>query len=92
VVPPEGQGETETMGTQPSEPLAKWARRAFETAKRLGERIEAGPLSHIAGHNLERQMLVLNQENKNFLVGWPPNVAAGPLLDKSKKLVSSWDS
>jgi hypothetical protein len=80
------------MGTQPSEPLAKWARRAFETAKRLGERIEAGPLSHIAGHNLERQMLVLNQENKNFLVGWPPNVAAGPLLDKSKKLVSSWDS
>ncbi|MGO9706030.1 MAG: DUF4388 domain-containing protein [Limisphaerales bacterium] len=92
VVPPEGQGEIETMGTQPSEPLAKWARRAVETAKRLGERIEAGPLSHVAGHNLERQMLVLNQENKCFLVGWPPNVAAGPLLEKSKKLVSSWDS
>jgi hypothetical protein len=92
VVPPEGQGEIETMGTQPSEPLAKWARRAVETAKRLGERIEAGPLSHIAGHNLERQMLVLNRGNECFLVGWPPNVAAGPLLEKSKKLVSSWDS
>jgi hypothetical protein len=92
VVPPEGHGETETMGTQPSEPLAKWARQAVETAKRLGERIEAGPLSHVAGHNLERQMLVLNQENKSFLIGWPPNVAAGPLLEKSKKLVSSWDS
>jgi hypothetical protein len=92
VVPPEGQGEIETMGTQPSEPIAKWARRAVETAKRLGERIEAGPLSHVAGHNLERQMLVLNQDNKSFLVGWPPNVAAGPLLDKTKKLVSSWDS
>jgi DNA-binding NarL/FixJ family response regulator len=92
VVPPEGQGEVETMGTQPSEPLARWARRAAETAKRLGERIEAGPLSHVAGHNLERQMLVLNQDNKSFLVGWPPNVAAGPLLEKSKKLVSSWES
>jgi len=92
VVPPEGQGETETMGAQPSVPLAKWARHAVDAAKRLGERIEAGPLSHIAGHNLERQMLVFNRENKCFLIGWPPEMAAGSLLDKSKKLVSSWDS
>jgi hypothetical protein len=91
-VPPEGQGETETMGTQPSEPLAKWARLAAETTRRLGEQIEAGPLSHVAAHNLERQMLVLNQDNTCFLVGWPPDVAAGPLLEKSKKIVSSWDS
>ena len=91
-VPPEGQGEVETMGTQASEPLAKWARLAAETTRRLGERIEAGPLSHVAAHNLERQMLVLNQDNKCFLVGWPPDVAAGPLMEKSKKLVSSWDS
>ena len=91
-VPPEGQGEVETMGTQSSEPLAKWARFAAETSSRLGERIEAGPLSHIAANNLERQMLVLNQDNKCFLVGWPPDVAAGPLMEKSKKLVSSWDS
>jgi hypothetical protein len=91
-VPPEGQGEIETMGTQPSEPLAKWARLAAETTRRLGEQIEAGPLSHVAAHNLERQMLVLNQDNKCFLVGWPPDVAAGPLLEKSKKIVSSWDS
>lgn len=91
VVPAEGHGEVETMGTQPSESIAKWARRAAETAKRLGERIEAGPLSHISGHNLERQLLVLNRDNKCFLVGWPPQ-AAGPLLEKSKKLVSSWDS
>jgi len=34
----------------------------------------------------------LNRENKCFLIGWPPNEDAGPLLDKSKKLVSSWDS
>ena len=91
-VPPEGQGEVETMGVQPSESLAKWARHAAESTRRLSERIEAGPLSHVAVHNLERQMLVLNQDNKCFLVGWPPDVAAGPLLEKSKKIVSSWDS
>jgi len=92
VVPPEGEGETETMGAQPSVPLAKWARHAVDTARRLGERIEAGPLSHIASNNLERQILVFNRENKCFLIGWPPEMAAGSLLDKSKKLISSWDS
>jgi CheY-like chemotaxis protein len=91
-VPAEGQGEVETMGMQPSEPLTKWARRAAETARRLSERIETGPLSHVAGHNLERQLLVLNRDNKSFLIGWPPQAEPGPLLDKSKKLVSSWDS
>jgi hypothetical protein len=91
-VPPEGQGEIETMGMQPSEPIAKWARFAAETTKRLGEQIEAGPLSHVAAHNLERQMLVLNQDNKCFLVGWPSDIAPGTLLEKSRKLVSSWDS
>jgi hypothetical protein len=91
-VPAEGHGEVETMGMQPSEPLTKWARRVAETVKRLGERIEAGPLSHVASHNLERQLLVLNRDDKSFLIGWPPTAEAGPLLDKSKKLVSSWDS
>jgi CheY-like chemotaxis protein len=92
VIPAEGEGEVETMGTQPSELLTKWARRAAETAKRLNERIDVGPLSYVAGHNLERQLLVLNRDNKSFLIGWPPQAEAGQLLEKSKKLVSSWDS
>ena len=92
VVPAEGEGEVETMGTQPSEALTRWARRAATVAKRLNERIDVGPLSHVAGSNLERQLLVLTRENKSFLVGWPPQAETGPLFDKSKKLVSSWDS
>jgi CheY-like chemotaxis protein len=92
VVPGEGEGEVETMGVQPSEALTKWARRAATVAKRLNERIDVGPLTHVAGSNLERQLLLLTRENKSFLIGWPPQAESGPLLDKSKKLVSSWDS
>jgi CheY-like chemotaxis protein len=91
-VPPEGQGEVEALGTQFVEPLAHWTRRAVETAKQLGDHIEAGPLSHLAANNLDRQLLVLNRENKSFLIGWPPNAEAGPLLEKCKKIVASWDS
>jgi hypothetical protein len=91
-VPPEGQGEVEALGTQFVEPLAHWTRRAVETAKRLGDHIDAGPLSHLAANNLERQLLVLTRENKSFLIGWPPDADAGPLFEKCKKIVASWDS
>jgi CheY-like chemotaxis protein len=89
-VPPEG--EAETLGTQSAEQLAAWTRRAAEITKKLGEKIDAGPLSHVAGHNLEKNLMVLPHGKKSFLVGWPPNAPAGSLLEKSRKLVASWDS
>jgi DNA-binding NarL/FixJ family response regulator len=91
-VPPEGQGEPEALGTQSTEQLARWTRRATEIARELGEKIGAGPLSHVAGHNLEKQLLVLPHGEQSFLVGWPPDVSASQLLEKSKKLVASLDS
>ncbi|MGH7952636.1 MAG: response regulator [Limisphaerales bacterium] len=89
-VPPEGQAEA--LGTQAGDLLGVWTRHAAETSKKLGEKIEAGPLSHIAAHNLEKKMFVIPGENKSFLVGWSPNMPAPPLLEKTKKLVASWDS
>ena len=91
-IPPEGLGEPEALGTQATEQLAAWTRLAAKIAKKLGDKIEAGPLSHIAAHNLEKQFLVLPHGEKSFLVGWPPHTPANQLLDQSKKLTASWDS
>jgi hypothetical protein len=46
----------------------------------------------MAGSSAERNVLVLNRENKLFVVGWPPEKADSQLLEKTKKLVASWDS
>ena len=89
-VPPEG--EPEAWGTQNVEQQAKWARRAMEITRQLAERLEAGPLSHIAGISAERNMLLLNRDNKLFVVGWPHDKVDGQLLEKTKKIVASWDS
>ena len=70
---------------------AKWTRRAAEIARRLGDRLEAGPLSHVAGQNQERQVVMLARGDRAFLVGWPAE-AAENLPEKSRKLVASWDS
>ncbi|MGA3267797.1 MAG: response regulator [Verrucomicrobiota bacterium] len=91
-VPPEGHGEVEALGTQMVQPAAAWTRLAVEVARRLGDHLEAGPLSHLAANNLERRLVLLPREDKSFLVGWPPNADAGPLFEKTKKLIASWDS
>lgn len=90
-VPPEGQGEPEAVGTQSIASLSHWTRRAEAIARRLGEKLEAGPLVNITGQNLERQVLLTVRGDKTYLVGWPTD-ATGNLPEKTRKLVASWDS
>lgn len=88
---PLGGGEPEALGTQNTDALAEWTRRAADIARRLGERLEAGPLAHVRGQTSERQMLMLIRENRAFLVGWPAEMVEN-LPEKSRKLVASWES
>jgi len=90
-VPAEGQGEPEALGTQNFSAFANWTRRAAGIARRLGDRLEAGPLTHVAGQNLDRQVVLLSRGDRTFLIGWPAD-AAGNVAEKSRKLVASWDS
>lgn len=89
-MPLEG-GEPEALGTQNVEALSKWTRRAAEIARGLGERLEAGPLSHVAGQSMERQTFMLVRGDRAFLVGWPAETDEN-MLEKSRKLVASWES
>lgn len=91
-VPPEGHGEPETLGTQTAGKLAVWTKRALEITRHLGEKIEAGPLSHLTAGGLEKTLTVLPHGKKSFLIGWPLETSADQLLEKGKKLVASWES
>jgi len=91
-VPPEGQGKSEAWGAHNAEQLTGWTRRAADAIKRLGDRLEAGPVSHIAGASMERRLAMLPADDKLFLVAWPPETPENELLEKTKKLVASWDS
>lgn len=88
---PLGAGEPEALGTQNVDALAKWTRHAAEITRRLGDRLEAGPLSHVTAESSERQVVLLARDDRAFLVGWPDD-APENLLDKSRKLVASWES
>jgi CheY-like chemotaxis protein len=92
VVSVPASGAAEGWGMQSGEEAAKWVRQAGEACKRLSERLEAGPLSHIEGNSLERRLILLPWEQKTFLVGWPLSVETQQMLEQSRKLVASWDS
>lgn len=89
--PLDEKGEPEGMGTQNVAAIAQWTQRAAEIVRRLGERLEAGPLSYVACQSVERQTVLLVSGNQAFLVGWPPD-ATENLHEKSRKLAASWDS
>src|SRR5579885_524263 len=89
---PPAPGKIEAWSTIAGEVMAGWARQALEAAQRLGERLEAGPLSHVAGATAERRLVLLPGEEQAVLVGWPPETPEGLLLEKTKKIAASWDS
>ena len=88
----ERQNEVDAWGTQNAGQLAAWSRRVAEVAKRLSDRLEAGPLLYVFGNSVERQVLLLPRDEKSYLVAWPPDAPADQLFEKTKKLVASWDS
>lgn len=85
------EGAVEALGTQTVESLGEWTRRTSEIARKMSERLEAGPLLNVEAEHADRRLVIIPQEKKNFLVGWP-SAANDQLLENSKKLAASWDS
>jgi CheY-like chemotaxis protein len=85
-------GAPEGCGTQAAEQVAKWVRQASESCRRISERIDAGPLSHMEGRCADRRLLLLPWNEKAFMVAWPPGSDAQRIVEQSRKLVASWDS
>jgi CheY-like chemotaxis protein len=92
VTVPDGEGAPEGWGTQSETEFAGWMRYASEAVQRLSEKVEAGPLSHIRAQNQDRKLVLLPVKNKTCLVAWPSTAEASTIFDKSKKLITSWDS
>jgi len=91
-VPDKKGGAARGWGIRDADQLAAWARLAGETAQRLGRKLGAGPLTHIAGHNQERHLLSLPGKGRTFVIGWPREADPRHLFEQSKKLADTWAS
>jgi len=90
-LPRSGTGQLEAWGTDGQE-LGRWMASALETCQHVGQLLQAGSLTHIQARGVDHRLVMLPQEEKIFLVGWPLDASPGPLVGESKQLVASWDS
>ncbi len=91
-VPENPEGAPEGWGTQSEAEFAGWMRYANEAVQRLSEKVEAGPWSYIRAQNSDRKLVLLPEKNKTCLISWPSSADSATIFDKSKKLITSWDS
>jgi len=82
----------EGWGTEAAREIASWLRQALDVSQQITQRLQAGRLLQIEATGVDRRIVVVAQEEKNYLVGWPLNGKTPRLTEQSKQLVASWDS
>jgi CheY-like chemotaxis protein len=91
-VPSSKSAEAQSWAIQDAKKLVSWVRHVEKAAQVIGDSLSAGPLTHVAAHSLETQLVLLPQDGKTFVTGWPPDANAGRLFEQTKKLATTWDS
>jgi CheY-like chemotaxis protein len=91
-VPDKKEDTAKGWGIRDVDRLAAWVRLAEKSAQRLGEKFNAGPLTHIAGHNMERHLLLVRGNGRTFAIGWPPKADPRHLFEQSMNLADTWAS
>jgi CheY-like chemotaxis protein len=91
-VPAQKQDTAKGWGIKDVDRLAAWVRLAEKSAQRLGEKFNAGPLTHIVGHSLERSLLLVRGNGRTFAIGWPPEADPRRLFEQSINLAETWAS
>jgi CheY-like chemotaxis protein len=87
-----GESTPEGWGTDLVQEMGTWMRQALDVCHRISHRLQAGPVSHLEATGIDHRVVLLAQEEKNYLVGWPAAAKAPKLSEQSKQLVTSWDS
>jgi CheY-like chemotaxis protein len=91
-VPKQKDTKAEGWGTEATEEIASWTRQVMETCQQLAHVLQTGPLVDLEGRGTDQKVILLPEDERAFLVGWPTSTKVSPLRDESKKLVASWDS
>jgi hypothetical protein len=91
-LPQDPKGAPEGWGTEIVQEIANWMRQTLDVSQRITQVLQAGPLLHIEGAGLDHRIVVLPEEGRNYLVGWPASGKMPRLSEQSKQLVASWDS
>jgi hypothetical protein len=84
--------KAEGWGTEATQELGVWMRQAMEACGKLAHDLQVGSMAQLEGRTIDHRFVLLPEEKKTYLVGWPCETKATQLSEQSKQLVASWDS
>ncbi len=91
-LPKTGSSAPEGWGTDVVQEMGGWMRQALDVCHRISQRLQSGPVLYVEAAGLDHRIVVLAQDEKNYLVGWPASAKSPKLSEQSKQLIASWDS
>jgi CheY-like chemotaxis protein len=91
-LPKEPETKAEGWGTEATQELGVWMRQAIEGCNKLAHDLQIGSMAHLEGRSLDHRVVLLPEDQKVYLVGWPAETKLSQLSEQSKQLVASWDS
>jgi CheY-like chemotaxis protein len=90
---PDGpESKAEGWGTEATQELGVWMRQAMDACGKLARDLQVGAIAHLDGRSIDHRIVLLPEDQKAYLVGWPADTKATQLSEQSKQLVASWDS
>jgi CheY-like chemotaxis protein len=89
---PGPQGEQVARGLENPERVATWARESLERFRTLGDRLRAGALEQVTGLGPQRHVVLAQQEDTEFCVGWKHTMSPGQIREMMTKVLVLWAS
>jgi CheY-like chemotaxis protein len=90
-LPAAEKSKPEGWGTEATQELGLWMQQAMDACQKLGRDLQAGALGHLEGRSVDHRVVLVPNDGRTYLVGWPA-AKIGQLSEPSKQLIASWDS
>jgi CheY-like chemotaxis protein len=89
---PGEENQQQARGLEDPDRISLWARKSLERLRALGERLQAGPLEQIEAMGQQRSVVLTQQGETEFCVGWRNSMALDEVRENMKKVLALWAS
>jgi CheY-like chemotaxis protein len=77
-------------GLEDSKRMGAWAQQSLAGFRSLEERLGAGPLEQVEALGSRRHVVLVEQGDLDFCVGWKPSMNVGQVRTLMKKVLALW--
>lgn len=87
---PGEKNHQQARGLEDPERMSQWSRISLDRWRALGERLQAGPLEQVEALGQQRNVVVTQQGETEFCVGWRNSMSLDEVRENMKKVLALW--